>query len=138
MNILQYDNKGRISLLLKLLLASAIIFITIYLGNESLKYFYKIKHLEAGLEKKVAQKEQLEKTLKEKEKELEMLNSDWGKEEYLRKTYNVATREEKVIVIVNSTNTNDFEIIKDVSGGENSWSDFYLKLQYYLKRYINL
>jgi cell division protein FtsB len=138
MNSFQYGNYGNGVAMFKLVLAIIIILITVYVSNESLKYFYKINNLESSLETKQNQADKLKATLKEKERELDRLNSDWGKEEYLRNTYRASSKDEKLITFTESSSTDDFEIISDEVEEESVLKTITTKMNYLFKRYINL
>ena len=78
--------------------------------------------------------DELSMTLEKKQRDLDFLRSDRGKEEYLRTTLPVASNGEKVIILYDATSSPFIEIKLEKSW----WSETIKKLKYFRDNYTNL
>lgn len=135
MSLFQQQNTFKKIVYSWITLAAIVLFI--FLMIEQIYSFYykneKIKEKLAVNEKKV---QRLSTELDAKKKDFEFLSTDRGQEEYYRSVYSVGKEGEKVIILYNSTNTD--EESSNVNYKPDFWTEFKKKVQYFVDNYTNL
>jgi cell division protein FtsB len=121
------------SIIEKMLIVLFILLIT-YFIKEGLNIYSKyalVKHKTVEAHK---EHDELKLTLEKKQRDLDFLKSQRGKEEYLRTTLPVASEGEKVIILYDATSSPFTEIKLERSW----WSETLKKLKYFRDNYTNL
>jgi hypothetical protein len=121
------------SIIEKVLIVLFILLIT-YFIKEGLNIYSKyalVKHKTVEAHK---ERDELNLTLEKKQRDLDFLKSERGKEEYLRTTLPVASEGEKVIILYDATSSPFTEIKLEKSW----WSETLKKLKYFRDNYTNL
>lgn len=106
----------------------------IYFVKEGLNIYAKYSLVKSKTVEAHKEHDELSMTLEKKQRDLDFLRSDRGKEEYLRTTLPVASNGEKVIILYDATSSPFIEIKLEKSW----WSETIKKLKYFRDNYTNL
>ncbi len=121
------------SIIEKILIVLFVLLIT-YFIKEGLNIYSKYALVKLKTVEAHRERDELNITLEKKQREVEFLKSERGKEEYLRTTLPVATEGEKVIILYDATSS-PFTEIKLNRG---FWSETLKKIKYFRDNYTNL
>jgi hypothetical protein len=121
------------SIIEKVLIVLFILLIT-YFIKEGLNIYSKYALVKDKTVEAHKERDELNLTLEKKQRDLDFLKSERGKEEYLRTTLPVASEGEKVIILYDATSSPFTEIKLEKSW----WSETLKKLKYFRDNYTNL
>jgi cell division protein FtsB len=108
--------------------------ISIFLFLEGINFYEKKENLAKSIAESERKLDATNALLQRKKMENEFIQSDRGKEEYLRELMPVAKEDEKVIIIYDSSSSPVVIIPKSNS----PWYEFKKKVRYIIENYTNL